>query len=79
MYKRQLIQCEEESVRRLVKAADKICAYLKCIEEMKSGNQEFSKAKNQIWSDLCAIDLPEVKYFSEQMLPSYELTLDELN
>ena len=76
---RSLIQCKDESVRRLVKAADKICAYLKCVEEMKTGNEEFSKAKNQIWKDLSAIDLPEVKYFIEHMLPSYELTLDELN
>ncbi len=64
---------------KLVKAADKICAYLKCVEELKSGNQEFSKAEKSIKSDLGKIDLPEVRYFIEKFVPSFSLTLDELN
>lgn len=64
---------------RLVKAADKICAYLKCIEEMKAGNQEFAKAEKTIKTDLNKLDLPEVAYFIEKFVPSFSLTLDELN
>ena len=64
---------------RLVKAADKICAYLKCIEEMKAQNQEFAKAEKTIKTDLDKLDLPEVAYFMENFVPSFSLTLDELN
>lgn len=63
----------------LVKAADKICAYLKCLEEMKAGNQEFARAEKVIKSDLDRLELPEVKYFVEHYIPSFLLTLDELN
>jgi 5'-deoxynucleotidase len=63
----------------LVKAADKICAYLKCLEEMKAGNQEFSKAEKAIQADIEKMDLPEVAYFMEEFVPSFVLTLDELN
>lgn len=64
---------------QLVKAADKICAYLKCVEEMKAGNQEFAKAEKTIKADLDEIDLPEVAYFMEKFISSFSLTLDELN
>ena len=73
---------EEESDRRyreVVKAADKICAYLKCIEELKAGNQEFAKAKTAISRQLRAIEMPEVAYFMKVYVPSFSLTLDELN
>ena len=63
----------------LVKAADKICAYLKCLEELKAGNQGFSKAEKAIKADLAKIDLPEVSYFMGRYVPSFSLTLDELN
>ena len=62
----------------LVKAADKLSAYLKCVEELKGGNQEFSEAEAAIGRDLAAIDLPEVTYFMEHFAPSFSLTLDEL-
>jgi len=64
---------------RLVKAADKLCAYLKCLEELKAGNQEFSQAKAAIERDLSRLESPEVAYFLEQFAPSFSLTLDELN
>ena len=64
---------------KIVKAADKICAYLKCIEEIKAGNQEFSKAMKDIKSQIDQMDYPEVKYFMEHFVPSFSLTLDELN
>lgn len=63
----------------IVKAADKICAYLKCIEELKWGNQEFSKAEKTIRGDLEKIDREEVRYFLEHFVESFSLTLDELN
>lgn len=64
---------------RIVKAADKISAYLKCLEELKAGNQEFLKAKKAIKREIDKFDLPEVKYFIERFVPSFSLALDELN
>jgi 5'-deoxynucleotidase len=69
----------EEELWRLVKAADKICAYLKCVEELKTGNQEFSKAERSIRGELDRIELPEVKCFMENFALSFGLALDELN
>lgn len=63
----------------LVKAADKICAYLKCLEELREGNQEFARAEKAVKAELDRLDNPEVKYFVENYLPSFLLTLDELN
>ncbi len=65
--------------RELVKAADKICAYLKCLEEAKAGNMEFSRAEQQVWRSLFQMNLPEVSYFMETFIPSFRLTIDELN
>ena len=70
---------EDEEHWKIVKAADKISAYLKCIEELKAGNLEFSKAEKSIQNDLEKLDRPEVKYFMDKFLPSFYLTLDELN
>ena len=64
---------------KLVKAADKICAYVKCLEELKAGNQEFSKAKKAVEKDIERLELPEVRYFMERFVPSFTLTLDELD
>jgi len=63
----------------LVKAADKIAAYLKCLEELKAGNQEFSKAEKTIKRQIADLNLPEVDYFMREFTPSFTLTLDELN
>ena len=62
-----------------MKAADKICAYLKCVEELKSGNQEFAKAEKTIRAEIERMDLPEVVYFMKNFAPSFGLALDELN
>ncbi len=62
----------------LVKAADKLCAYLKCLEEISAGNQEFSQAEQTLKETVERIDLPEVRYFLETFVPSFRLTLDEL-
>jgi 5'-deoxynucleotidase len=78
----QPILFEQEADRdhwALVKAADKICAYLKCLEELKAGNQEFIKAEKAIRTTIEKLNLPEVSYFMERCVPSMTLTLDELN
>ena len=64
---------------RLVKSADRLSAYLKCIEEIKMGNLEFKKAKSSILSDLKSLKSPEVNYYLKEFAPAYELTLDELD
>ena len=63
---------------QLVKAADKLSAYIKCLEELKSGNAEFRQAAEQTRYALDDMNLPEVTYFLENFLPSFRLTLDEL-
>ena len=63
-----------------VKAADKISAYLKCVEELRAGNSEFRKAEESILREIKEkYDLPEVRAFMEEFVPSFSLTLDELN
>lgn len=79
-YRSLLMQQEEDKeLWRIVKAADKISAYLKCVEELKVGNREFSDAVQVIKQELEAEPLPEVKYFMEVFVPSFSLSLDELN
>lgn len=68
----------DEYLWQLVKAADKISAYCKCIEEEKSGNTEFRKAKQAIGDSLLAMNMREVSVFLEEFMPSFEMTLDEL-
>lgn len=70
---------EDPEVHALVKAADRLAAYLKCVEERKAGNSEFQQAGEQILESLRANPLPALGYFMEHFLPSFELTLDELN
>jgi len=62
----------------LVKAADKLSAYLKCIEERKAGNNDFLSAEAQTRAALEENPLPEVKFFLRHFVPAFELTLDEL-
>jgi 5'-deoxynucleotidase len=68
----------EEEYVKLVKAADKIAALVKCIEEEKSGNNEFRRAGAEHLEQLSASPLAEVRYFLEKFLPGYRLSLDEL-
>ncbi|MBD5148258.1 MAG: 5'-deoxynucleotidase [Oscillibacter sp.] len=65
-------------VEELVKAADKLSAYIKCMEELKAGNAEFRDAAAQTRQALEAYGLPEVRYFQEVFLDSFSLTLDQL-
>ncbi len=64
---------------QLVKAADKLCSYLKCLEELKGGNEEFVHARDAIRREVDALQLPAVGWFMEHFVPSFSLTLDELN
>jgi 5'-deoxynucleotidase len=72
---------EDKEMRKLVKAADKLSAYIKCIEEEKSGNTEFSTAKQTISKSIekLRLELPEVDDFVKEFIPSYGKTLDELS
>lgn len=72
-----LLPSDDEHVR-IVKAADKLCAYIKCLEEMAAGNREFSKAEQSLRKAVEELELPEVEYFLETFVPSFRLTLDEL-
>lgn len=63
----------------LVKAADKLCAYIKCLEELNAGNPEFAQAEKTLRATVERIELPEVRYFLETFVPSFRLTIDELN
>jgi len=65
--------------RQVVKAADSISAYLKCLEEKRAGNREFDAAGESVRKSLADIDLPEVQDFIRDFIPSFELSLDELN
>lgn len=78
-YDSLLLTPEQDGEWPRVKAADKISAYIKCIEELRAGNSEFSKAAQSIRAELDAMPLPEVKAYMQEFLPSFSLTMDELN
>ena len=63
----------------IVKAADKICAYIKCLEERKAGNLEFEQARKFVKKSLDQIDLPEVQDFISECVPGFTMTLDEIS
>lgn len=67
-----------EKERQLLKAADRLSALVKCIEETQTGNREFSAAAAQQKAALKQMACPEADYFIEHMLPCYALNLDEL-
>ena len=65
---------------RLVKAADKLSAYIKCVEELRSGNREFAKAEDTLYREIEKyFDMEEVKYFCDTFLDTFRKTLDELD
>jgi 5'-deoxynucleotidase len=72
-------QEEEQYLWKLVKAADKLSALIKCIEERKAGNTEFLSAERSIKEILITMELEEVDIFIKEFLPAYDKTLDELN
>ena len=78
-YSSYLLADEESLEYKIMKSADRISAYLKCVDEVKSGNKEFVKAKASIGKSIKKSELNCVKYFIENVLPSFEKTLDELD
>lgn len=73
-----LVRESDPGVRRYVKAADKLSAYIKCVEELKAGNAEFKKAAEQTRTALEEMGMEELDWFMERFLPAFSLTLDEL-
>lgn len=75
-----LIGTEEKGAEwRIVKAADKISAYIKCMEERKMGNREFAEAETSTLSAIRRIDLPEVQDFMDDFVPGFGMSLDEIS
>ena len=70
---------EDDTEILLVRAADKLAAYIKCIEEQKAGNPEFNRASEQTLKKLNDLKLREVDYFIEHFIPAFELSLDDMN
>ena len=73
-----LVHESDESVRAIVKAADKLAAHIKCIEELKAGNAEFESAAEQTRAALEALQMPELDWFTAHCLPAFSKNLDEL-
>ncbi|MCH5190062.1 MAG: 5'-deoxynucleotidase [Oscillospiraceae bacterium] len=71
-------KADDKELWRLVKSADKICAYLKCIEERLAGNREFCEAEKTITKTLQRLDCEEAKIFIEEFVPSFEKTIDQM-
>ena len=67
-----------DAERKILKAADRLSAIIKCIEEGRGGNREFEAARTQQMDALHAMSCPEAEYFIAHMLPCYEQNLDEL-
>lgn len=72
-----LFSLDEESAK-IIKAADKLSALVKCIEELNMGNREFSQAKESTLAAIKELSLPEADVFLDEFMGSFELTLDEL-
>ena len=78
-YKKYVLPNEDTYEYKLVKCADRLSAYLKCVEETKAGNSEFKKAKTTIGNELKKCGVLEVEYYLKEFAPAFELTLDELD
>ena len=70
---------DDAQLKPLVKAADKISALIKCIEEEKAGNHEFDNARKTIEASIANMKVPEANVFLDEFLASYEKTLDEIS
>jgi len=74
-----LLQGGDGEVHQIVKAADKLAAYIKCLEELDAGNNEFKRAAQETLAIMEGYHMPELTYFIEHFSKSFGLTLDELN
>lgn len=77
-YREFILDDPSSEEHKLMKYADRIGAYIKCLEELKVGNKEFLKAKESIGKELSNADDEAVKYFIKNVLPTFSKTLDEL-
>ncbi|MFI3254272.1 MAG: 5'-deoxynucleotidase [Eubacteriales bacterium] len=75
---RPVLSNQDEKIHAIVKAADKLSAYIKCVEEVKAGNSEFLSAQKQTRAALEENPLPSLDYFIQNLLPEFHLTLDQL-
>ena len=73
-----LVLEDDPDVTPTVKAADKLSAHIKCLEEQKAGNTEFDTAARQTWETMKALDMPELNWFLEHCLGAFTLNLDQL-
>ena len=73
-----LITEADTAVKPIVQAADKLSAYIKCIEEQKAGNADFDSAAKQTLASIRAMELPELDWFVENCLSGFSLDLDQL-
>ena len=73
-----LVMESDEQTQPFVKAADKLSAFIKCIDEQKAGNTEFSSAAEQIMEAMLQLEMPELDWFIEHCLPAFSLNLDQL-
>ena len=73
-----LVLEDEAEVLPFVKAADKLCAHIKCLEEQKAGNTEFDTAAKQTWESMKSMNRPELDWFLENCLGAFALNLDQL-
>ena len=69
---------DDEEVTPIVKAADKLSAYIKCVEEQKAGNTEFDSAAQQTWNAMKAMARPDLDWFLENCLGAFALNIDQL-
>lgn len=69
---------EDKELKKFVKAADRFSALIKCIEELRMGNEEFRQAKTGIEKSLKEMNMPEAEVFSKEFLPAFSLSLDEM-
>ena len=73
-----LLTGDDDELKPLIKAADKLSALIKCIEERKAGNTEFSEAESATRQRIIDAGVPEANVFLKEFIPAYELTLDKL-
>ena len=68
----------DRELKKYVKAADRFSALIKCIEELRMGNEEFRQAKNAIEKSIAEMNMPEADVFAAEFLPAFSLSLDEM-
>lgn len=73
-----IYECDDEEINKIVKAADKISALIKCVSELSVGNREFSSAEKATRKAIKAMKLKEADIFIDEFLPSFSLPIDNM-